>query len=767
MKAKLKNTLKSVRVLLMLSTAMAVAATAEAQIEEIIVIAEKREVSLQEAPLAISAITEAALEEQSVFNVADMTARIPTLVVNKSEGTDRTITLRGMGKSGSSQNGTIRQSVAYHQDGVYYRNSLAANQDLFDVERVEVIRGPTGTVFGQSSIGGVINVITKRPDLDGFSGHVDLSAGTEGNRGGRLYVNVPLSDTLAVRGSFQNRRHDGYSKNVFLGVPLDEENNTSAKLQLLWRPADNLDVLFRASSFEIEENNGRAQKGLLDTTSGTRNLNQNFAGLFNFENEDISLEIDYEADWFNVKAISAYQDARTGSRSDNDRANLAPDARPGYITDNRILNFQQDRDQFSQEITFSSNNGNSPFTWLVGAFYLEADGEIEFIEGLDRDSDGLIPDWDQIRNVDETLLFGNQGFIFRGIEKLTSTAFYGQVTYDLTDRLRVFGGVRMSEDKSDPDNSFFFGDFGPGNSTKLDSTDYKIGLEYSLSDDVLSYVTFASGSKPNGGSLTSGAPGGLITLENFAVPPVFAEEENEAIEIGVKARAMDDRLQINSAFYVYDLSNYQFLSDNPTPFGGGAVNAPAVDMWGLETEITALLTDNFRLDFSVGYLDTELNGFTPALDTINANGATAASAIMGFDLFSPENIAARQAQVEDLDGNELPAAPEITYNLSATYTTALSSGAEMDFNMNYAYRDDFYARIYNHPVADVVPSQGLLAATIRYVPPDANWSIELIGSNLTDDKAISNTYTDIFGVGATGREFNPPRVIMLRLNADF
>ena len=737
-------------------------------IEQIIVTGEKRDVDLQRAPFAISAVTSDQLDTQSVFNVTGMTARVPGLVINKSEGTDRTITLRGLGKSGSTQNGLVRQSVAYHQDGVYYRNTLATNQDFFDVERVEIIRGPTGTVYGQSSVGGVINVITKRPELGEHYGYADFTLGNEGHLGGRFYANVPVSDSVALRASAEHRSHDGYFRNVFLGKDLDEEDNTSGKIQLLYKPNDDFELLLRAARFEIAENNGRAQKGLLDTTPGHRNLNQNFPGLFSFDMEDFSAEINYSTKWFDIKSITAKQDADNLSRSDNDRANLAVDARPGYVTDNRILNFQQDRSQFSQEITLSSN-ADGAFSWILGTYYLDTDAQIEFIEGLDDDQNGVIPDWDQIRNVDEKLLLpGNDGLVYRGIENGDSLAVFAHLTYQVSDNLEVFAGVRRQEDESNLTASFFFGKFDPRPSTELETTDYKIGVNYDVSDDAFVYLTYAKGTKPNGGSLTGTGTGeaAKVTLENFRVPKTFKEEENEAIEVGLKLMAFDDRLQVNSAVYAYDVSNYQFLSDNPRPFEGGAVNVPSVDMWGIESEIKYLVTDNFQIDFSVGYLDTEINGFTPALDTIKANEATAASRRAGLGRFSDENIAARQKMVEDLDGNILPAAPELTYNISANYTMQLAQGA-LDLNLNYSYRDEFFARIYNDPVADSVPSLGLLGATISYEPSNANWKLQLISSNLTDKEHVNNTYTDIFGVGATGQEFGAPRLFMGRLSVNF
>ena len=737
----------------------------EAGIKEIVVTGEKRSIDLQKAPIAISAVTSEALDNSGIANVTELTGHVPGLVINKSEGTDRTITLRGLGKSGSTQNGTVRQSVAYHVDGIYYRNPLATNQDFFDVDRVEIIRGPTGTVYGQSSIGGVINVITKRPDLNGLSGHVDLTAGTYGTLGGRAYVNAPLGETVAVRASVEHRQHNGYSHNVFLDVPLDEESNTSGKIQLLWKPSSNFSILLRAAHFDIAPNNGRAQKSLLDTTPGNRNLNQNFPSRFSFKSQDYSSEIQLSLGGVEVKSITAYQDAKTNNRADNDRDNFGPLARPGYITDNRILNFEQDRSQFSQEINISSKN-DSRLQWLVGMYYLHAKGNIEFIEGLDNNSDGFIPDWDQIKNVNEALIFPDNGFIFRGKEDLTSLAFFGNATLEVTDKLKITGGIRTSRDKSKPINSFFFGPFAPGNSTSEQSTDFKVGINYQVAEKVLAYVTYATGSKPNGGSL-SGTGGGGVTLANFRVPTTFKRERNKAIEVGLKARTADNKLQINSAFYHYDLSDYQFLSDNPVPFGGGVVNAPHVNVWGLETEISVMPTPELRLDFSAGYTHTKVKGFTPALDTINANAATAAQARLGFGLFSPEDIAARQLMVEDLDGNELPASPKLTLSADANYSAKLSSGASVDLNLSFTYRDKFFARIYNHPVADLVPSQGLLDASITYKPAEGNWSLALIGTNLANNAAVNNTFTDIFGVGATGREFSPPRVVSVRFGVDF
>jgi iron complex outermembrane receptor protein len=179
------------------------------QIADIVVVGEKRSVNLQSAPLAISAISADALRERNVVDVADLNGFVPGLTVSKSEGNERVIAIRGIGYE-TAQNPNSQPGVAFHIDGVYIAHVVALNQDLLDVDHVEVLRGPQGTVFGQTSTGGAINVITRKPVFDRYTGEASVSYGnynyvrTEGT------LNVPLAQNLAIRGTVQYLRHDGY-----------------------------------------------------------------------------------------------------------------------------------------------------------------------------------------------------------------------------------------------------------------------------------------------------------------------------------------------------------------------------------------------------------------------------------------------------------------------------------------------------------------------------------------------------------------------------
>ncbi|MED6301464.1 MAG: TonB-dependent receptor plug domain-containing protein, partial [Pseudomonadota bacterium] len=285
--------------------------------EEVIVTAEKRSESLQDLSQAVTALTAADVEDRQLTSFVDLSAIAPGVNVAKNEGFKTVITIRGIGNE-ANQNAIANPSVSYHLDGVYIASPFALQTDFLDLEQIEVLRGPQGTLFGQNSTGGAINVITMDPDFEEFSGTADLSLGQYKGVRARASINIPLSDTLAARVSLLRNNREGFTENVSNGQDLDDADSLSARVKLLWQASDNVTVKLGAQLFD-ESVNGQAQKGIYDPTPGARRLAQDSRSAYELTSEMYSATVEWDLPAFTVKSITSYQSDDIRVLRDNDR----------------------------------------------------------------------------------------------------------------------------------------------------------------------------------------------------------------------------------------------------------------------------------------------------------------------------------------------------------------------------------------------------------------------------------------------------------------
>ena len=289
--------------------------------EEVLVTAEKRSESLQDLSQAITVLSGDNLDNRQIASFVDLSAIAPGVNIAKNEGFKTVITIRGVGNE-ANQNAIANPSVSYHLDGIYVASPFALQTDFLDLERIEVLRGPQGTLFGQNSTGGAINVITQAPSLDGTFGKADLTLGDYGLVKARAAYNLPLSDTLAVRASVISNKRDGFTENLTLGQDLDDANSLSARVRVLYEPSDDFRANFTAQYFD-EDRNGAAQKGLLDPTPGARKLRQDSRAEYELTSELYSAVLEWDFESFTVKSLTSYQNDDVLINRDNDRNDLA------------------------------------------------------------------------------------------------------------------------------------------------------------------------------------------------------------------------------------------------------------------------------------------------------------------------------------------------------------------------------------------------------------------------------------------------------------
>jgi iron complex outermembrane recepter protein len=752
-------------------------------IEEIIVSSRRIEEGLQDAPLAVTAISGAELENRGALDVVDFADVAPNVslktngAVSGFAAAPRT-SIRGIGQSDFVIN--TDPAVGMYADGVYLGRSIGSILDLVDVERVEALRGPQGTLFGRNSTGGAINIISKKPEVDGGTyGNITASMGEGGYALLRGSANIPLTDTSALRVSALKRERDGFIPLLtpgYEGMKLGAEDVSGYKVAFRLEPSDTftLDLDYDAS----ERNDSAApiigvdfgdlsvgETGLDNPSNGTstslmaRRFNGEPGGppiappVFPFQSTETALcgtdpayrdssptclgdyysssrdgswhawfdndgnmvradgqsletygysaRLSWEFDNFTVKTISAWR----GFESSFTNGSPAPI----YVATNDNVLFNQD--QSSHEINLSGDI-NDRISWLAGVFYQEETGQ-EIVQVRYP----LVPP----ANGGTRLPLVNEED--RNIEN-TSKAIYAQLSAQVTDTLELTLGARTTEEEKYVQiNATTFPAAGPTTivleaTAEASEPSLMANLSWDLSEDSMMYLQFSDGFR-NGG-FPARQPAGFSVFEEAQ----YDEEFVETWELGLKATALDGNLRANLAVFTSDFTDMQINATIFDPALGNNVgtiqNVGNSEISGIELEANYLVTDNFRVDTSIGFLSTELT-------SINAENGE-------FILNSGNNL---QKTITVASGNELPHAPELQVNVGANYSLYLSNGAEIRNRLDVFYESDQYSTIGNYN-QDLIPSTTRLNYMVTYMPSDSDWEATLGIRNLTNEEDILN-----------------------------
>jgi len=730
--------------------------------EEVIVTAEKRSESLQDLSQAVTALTAADVEDRQLTSFVDLSAIAPGVNVAKNEGFKTVITIRGIGNE-ANQNAIANPSVSYHLDGVYIASPFALQTDFLDLEQIEVLRGPQGTLFGQNSTGGAINVITMDPNFEEFSGTADLSLGQYKGVRARASMNIPLSDTLVARVSLLRNNREGFTENVSNGQDLDDADSLSARVKLLWQASDDVTVKLGAQLFD-ESVNGQAQKGIYDPTPGARRLAQDSRSVYELTSEMYSATVEWDLPAFTVKSITSYQSDDIRVLRDNDRHD--PTTLPPFFLLQAYFDPEtNDQSTTTQEFNLiSSEPAFGKLDWVAGVFYLDTEVDIAITERKDFGFDGTFDPFtvEQILSYDPT---AEAGFISNSKPERESMSVYGQGTLALTDTTRLIGGLRYTRDEVYSEVTNFYGRGGT-DILEIDSNEVtgRITYEKDFDDVTLGYVSYTRGFKPGGSNLTYGRES---VVSPIVVLPTFEQETIDAYEVGLKTDLDEGRVRVNAAAFLYNYENLQYQATDPEVFQGGVGNIPESQIFGAELELGAFLSESLLFDARLAWLNTEITESHLALDNVASDVATNALLAQGVNLFSPEVEVARAAQIADVRGNSLPKTPKMTANIVLIHTTSVAGWGDVKSSLSYTYRGDFKHRVFNNTETDNVASYQTLDVMVKLSPNDASWRVELIGKNITDQAGINARFTDVFGVGATGDQFIQPRQLMVRAGIDF
>lgn len=674
--------------------AQTAAATDEAenntQLSDIVVTAEKRSTNAQTVPIAIAVISNEALDKSGVDSTLALQTASPSLVVGSFGGFGQPY-IRGIGNELLTL--ASDSSTSVYLDGVYLARPGGTLQQFLDVDRVEILRGPQGTLYGRNSVGGSINIHSIEP-TDEFTGSVDVSYGNYSKFRARAAVNVPLIEgKLFARFAGIRTTSRGYVTNLsepaayssVIGVGSVSQHYggddlTGGRASFKFLPADRWEIDLSIDAARDRGTQTSTNKLLVNLPSPAlpqgRTDPSPFKNYLNFspiEKKDQwggRLGVTYDMGIADLKSITSYRHNLQDVFFDVDATD--------YDLNNERLYSKSDT--WTQEINVVSK-GKGPLEWVVGAYYL---------------NDNALQDIPLFLNAGSFLLD------FRGTLDTWAWAVFGQGSYRIGDIVRLTAGVRYSQEKktiSVDHNAVIAGTPAnlltvPSDSRKWSSWTPKFGIDVFVADHAMIYGSVSKGYKSGGFNLLSLDP------TTFSFDP----ENLWAYEVGLKSELFDRRLRLNLSAFWYDHSDRQ--EQVASAFGAVTANAASATIKGIEVEATALLASGFTLNAAYSYL----NGRYDKYETLDPDRP-----LLGL---------------LDLKGNRVPRAPVHSAVVSASYTHELANGKLTLFS-EYSWKSRIYHNVYNEPALSQ-GAFGLLNGRITYQPGETRWQVSLWGRNLTD-----------------------------------
>jgi iron complex outermembrane receptor protein len=667
-------------------------------LEEVLVTATKREESIYDVPIAITAFTEQTILRQGITDLTDIGKFVPNLnVTGFSAGHVSSVNpfIRGIGLQDHLI--TTEPGVSVYVDGVYLGRQVGQNWSLANIERVEVLRGPQGTLYGRNSIGGAINIITRQPgDEDG--GRVQLYGGTRGRIYGDGYYNVALSDQFAfsVTGSWTKRDGVGDFLTLDTSTEVGEINEWMGRIAAKWSPTENFSLLF---AYDKNDGDGglRPYTTLIDEVPtgllyqlGARNSDvsadpyDNNGGYYVDADGNIvpNTDVTNEADGWSVTADWAINDTYSAKLIYSDRSSEYHSGLDDDSVAETLFTYPEDgqADQQSTELQFFGDYGGWDF--VAGLYWFEEEGS----------------------NLQNPNFFAGGPGVFFLSQETDSQAIYANVGFNVTETLRLSGGARYTEDDKSAYTAPVVGLLFETNSRDWSETSWEVAAAWDMSDRMNLYGTIQNGYQSG---QYPARPYCLFANLDFNFPPgnvsrpnCFQGSDNVTAtnyEIGLKGTPLDLFQMSIAAFY----TDYKDLPYQVSESIGGGFNTVniIVDQTskGLEWEGTWAATDRFTLYTTLGYIDADVKDPNPVVVA--------------------------------------PLTPEITASISPQYILPMANGGELLFRMDWSYRDDMYGEPSNDPGRFTqIDSRALWNFDVTYSEPNGRWSLSAYGRNVTDEK---------------------------------
>jgi iron complex outermembrane receptor protein len=672
------------------------AQTPEFGLEEVVVTARKRDESLFDVPVAINAFSEQEIESAGILRPQDFIALTPnmTLVQTQNQGTSF-IVVRGISQARNSE-----PSVAVMIDGVLMANPSQFNQELFDIQSIEVLKGPQGALYGRNAIGGAIIIRTREPSYDSIDGKFTVGYDSGPGYMVRGSVGGPIgdSDTLRfiVSGSYLDT--DGYIDNAYLGEEADPFEDTSGRARLIWEPTDNFtaDLRFYGSKVDTQALYFNITESVNDTSLDVRVNNR---GTNEREMYGTSLKLDYETDFGTFTSITAYdslEEILTGDQFDF--LPVEESVLFQFFGADQAQHQYLDVEAVSQELRFTSPS-DQRLRWIAGGYVIATDRFIS--TGNVFDLSPFVPNWTVPEVKREPLpIFDPQFTFLADSQDNFAWAVFGELEFDITDRLEA--AVALRYDRDDRENTTktpeefipapLQGIAFPGQVREetWDEWQPKVTLTYRPSDALTMYAGYSRGFRSGGFNQTGVGSAGIAGVDD-----IFDKETADTYEAGVKATFLDRRLSTSlTAYYTEAEGSYFFVFD-PNTSTQNLGNLDEVTYQGFELEVQAAVSDWLDLYARGGYTDSEIKKSRR----------------------DPNDV-----------GNQAPLVSEYTINLGALLTFGMGENLELFIRPDFQIIGDTYWYPDNFTVRDPVNLLNLRAG----IGTDT-WTLTAWSKNLTDE----------------------------------
>ena len=702
-------------------------ATSQSAIDEIIVTAQKREQSLQDTALAITAITGEGLAARGIESGIDLQFSVPGLTIGESSVGPAQVTIRGVGMEQVFLGGD--PGVPIHIDGHYVQDTTYILQDFLDVERVEVLRGPQGTLYGRNAIGGNINIVTKRPTEE-FEAEIGIDVGNYDKRLAQGVVSGSLADGLRGRFTISDEKRDGYIENISQlgGQDFKNSDYTSVRGLVEYDLADDVLVTFGGYYFEnfgntavgrfVSEyptdmlpgfvnyyalNNAGSNPTLIDP----RKISSNVSDDVFSRARGGSVDVEWDLGEMTFRSLSSYNNSKSLLFIEGDGSDVVA------LHDE----VRRTHETFSQEFQLLSDI-DSELTWIFGLFYYD-----------ERSGGSEIFDWDNFFVAD-----GSKSVldIFYDFDS-TALGVFGQIEHTITDKLTIVGGLRYNKDEKSYLGELFIPDFAltiiSDEDDQWDKITGKIGLNYHIDDDVMLYASYSTGYKSGG----------------FNLQPSYEPETVETLETGAKGLFFDNKVQFSLNWFYSDYSDKQDFKRDPTIGLAQITNAASATVWGLELEGVARPLPGLMIDASIAFLNAE------------------------YDEFATQDNINPQLGTQDLSGNKLPRSPEWKFYLGLQYEWILNTG-RLAARVDAVWVDEQFSANFNRRDRDLIDSYHRTNAQLTWESNNDLWLASLYVQNIEDDDVVANLFDggELGGLPVSiSGQFFAPRTYGLKLTRQF
>lgn len=726
-------------------------------IREIVVTARRRVENLQETPLSVVAMGPQELQQQNIDNINELNIKLPNVSLGTSGGLgghNGSFYIRGLGTGRNSLN--QESAVALYIDDAYFGRSDAAILKVLDVERIEVLRGPQGTLFGRNATSGAIRYITAKPSVDALSGKFDATTGRFNRFDAKGYINIPLDDASALRLTAASLNRDGYIDNLVTGQDLGDVGYNALRAQYLWLPTESVEILATAEYSENDTNGpgsvglsydnsapfqaappGVAENAHVNTiipgSAGTEDvptgdLSTTFGTGPQFNQTD-SLGLTLTINWdlgnaMLLKSATTYRDLDTNVGLDVDGTPAA------------LLERTADRDISTLSQEFQLSGTTERYEWLTGLFFLEEDGDAIQEEFRGTHFAPVVP-------------HGIAGSQFVTPHKTTSFAVFGQTSYHFNDSFALTGGLRFTRDEKEMEVELTTPDesdtaiitpsdpgFAPFEASTRFEDDWsalsgRISLEWNVRDNIFFYGLYSRGFRSGGINDEFDEAGGV---DNFGITS-FDEETIDNFEVGVRSDLLDDRLRLNATVFYSIANDLQFAKlIDPTGASSASIidNAAKAIIQGVEGDFILALNEFITFDGRFGLLDFEYDELDPGVTaiTLNSDGARA---------------------------------PDFSYSIGSNIVIPIGNG-DLDLRLDYGWMDD-HRLLEGDAVSIRQDAYGLFDANLSY-RNESNWTVSVFGTNLTDEEYATGGL-DIAGLGFVQIEPGRPREWGVRVSYEF